>query len=133
MVSCIETDESVPTREELLAGSGDGGRSYYISSVELSQDDFSGSLILNECVTDNTWIYYPNGRYEENEGRSKCEPGDPPGLVGTWTLSEDGHELLVTIGRETTVWEVLSLTDDGHEIVRTSSNGEVVFFLERFL
>ena len=133
MVSCIDTAEAIPTREELLAGSEDDGRSYYISSVDIAQEDFTGSLVLNECVTDNTRVYYPDGRYEENEGRTKCNPNDPPGTVGTWSLSEDGRELYVTVGRETTVWEVLSITDDGHEIVRPSTDGEVIFYLERFL
>ncbi len=133
MVSCIEADEAAPTREELLAGSDTQGRSYYISAVELAQEDFSGELILNECVTDNTFVYYPNGRYEENEGRTKCDPSDPPGVVGSWIISDNGRELHVTIDRETTTWEILSITDDGHEIVRPSANGEVIFYLERFL
>lgn len=133
LVSCSEENEPVPTRTDLLAGAGVDGRSYFINSAEVDLADLNGTLILDECITDNTIIYYPNGRYEENEGRSKCDAEDLPGIVGSWTLINNESQLSVSYDNETEVWDILSINDNGHRLTRATEQGELTFVLERFL
>lgn len=131
LVSCSKEQEALPTRSALLAGDTEQGRSYFITSAEVDLVDVNGTLILLECVIDNTISYYPDGRYEENEGRSKCDSEDPPGLVGTWTFINGETQLSITLDGSEEIWEVVSITDQGHRLTKNSDNGEVTFVLER--
>ncbi|MBV6645426.1 MAG: hypothetical protein KI790_08245 [Cyclobacteriaceae bacterium] len=74
LVSCEESNFVEVPEDEPIAGSDDQGKSYFISTAEIDLEDVNGTLILDECVTDNTITYYQGGRYEENEGRTKCGP-----------------------------------------------------------
>ena len=133
LVSCSEDNETAPTRAELLAGVTEDGRSYFISSAEIDLIDLDGTLVLDECVTDNTIIYYPDGRYDENEGRTKCDAEDAPGSTGTWRFSDDEEEVIISINNETQVWTIESINDRSHRITRPTNDGELTFVLERFL
>jgi len=133
LVSCSEDEATIPTKTELLAGSTEDGRSYFISSAEIDLIDLNGTLVLDECVTDNTIIYYPEGRYDENEGPDKCDPEDPPGGIGSWRFSDDEEQIIISIYDETQVWDIESINDRSHRITRQTNDGELTFVLERFL
>ena len=134
LVSCTEEDLGrALTRADILASETDEGRSYFISSAEIDLDDVNGTLILDECVTDNTIRYFPSGRYTENEGSTTCDPNDPPGDTGSWILSPDETQLTITVFGETLVWDIISIDNNGHRVTRTDSNGQITFVFERFL
>lgn len=131
LVSCIEDNERVSTAD-LLSSVNDTGRSYYISTAEIDLADVNGILILDECVTDNTIIYYPNGRYEENEGRTKCNIDDPPGQIGSWSLINNDSQLFIQFGDVTQTWNIIDVDNNGHRLTRSTGEGEVTFVLTRF-
>lgn len=134
LVSCAEEGFSRElTRAEILAGDDDEGHSYFISSAEIDLFEINGTIILDECVTDNTIRYFPGGRYTENEGSTTCNPTDPPGDTGTWILSADETQLTITIFGETNVWNIVSIDNDGHRITRTSQDGQITYVFDRFL
>lgn len=130
---CIEEPLNVQfTTSELIAGEEEEGRSYFIHSAEISLFNLNGTLELDECVTDNTIIYYPGGRYEENEGRTKCELENPPGILGTWSVTNRETELSIVIDSDEEVWRLENVTSQGHTLTRTATDGEVTFVLKRF-
>ncbi len=133
LVSCSEEETVAPTRSELLAGNSDDGRSYFISSAEIDLADVDGTLILDECVTDNTIIYYPGGRYEENEGRTKCNVEDDPGAVGTWLMINDETQISIELNGENEIWDIQSINANSHRISRPTNDGLLTFVMERFL
>ena len=130
---CVEDPlDSHPTTSDLLAGDNLEGRSYFISSAEISLFNLNGTLKLQECVTDNTIIYYPSGRYEKNEGRTKCEIDNPPGSLGTWVVNSNETEISIIINSEEEVWRIENVTSQGHTLTRTTTDGEITFILKRF-
>lgn len=134
LVSCSEENFGRElSRADILAGESDEGRSYFISSAEVDLDDLNGTFILDECITDNTIRYFPGGRYTENEGNTTCDPNDPPGDTGTWSLSTDETQLTITIFGETLIWDIVSIDNNGHRITRTDDDGQITFVFERFL
>ncbi len=133
LVSCSEEQVDPPTKTQLLAGETEEGRSYFISSAEIDLDAVDGTLVLDECVTDNTIIYYPSGRYDENEGRDKCNPEDAPGQVGFWELINDDSQISITIDGETKIWDLESINNNSHRITTPTNDGQLTFVLERFL
>lgn len=134
LVSCSEEGfERQLSRGEILAGEDSEGRSYFISSAEIDLFEINGTIILDECVTDNTIRYFPGGRYTENEGSTTCDPLDPPGDTGTWILSNDETQLTITIFGETNVWDIVEIDNDGHRITRASQDGQITYVFERFL
>lgn len=130
-IACTEDEYTNISTTNLLAGSSSQGRSYFISSAEIDLRDVNGTLILERCVTDNTIIYYPNGRYEENEGRTKCNVNDPPGSVGTWTLLNNDTQVSIRVNGVTELWDIVSVNNSSHRLTRSTNDGEVTFVLER--
>lgn len=129
---CVEGEpQPVLTASELLAGDDPDGRSYFISSAKIDLIDINGTLQLDECVTDNTIIYYPSGRYEENEGRTKCAIEDAPGSVGNWVIANNETEMSIVIDGVEEEWRIESVTAQGHTLTRDTNDGEITFILER--
>ncbi|MCP4457511.1 MAG: hypothetical protein GY816_05710 [Cytophagales bacterium] len=132
-IGCMEVPlESRVTTSNLLAGDDIAGRSYFISSAEVSLFNLNGTLQLEECVTDNTIIYYPSSRYEENEGRTKCEIDNPPGSLGTWAVTNNETEISIVIDSDEELWKIESVTSQGHTLTRSTTDGEITFVLKRF-
>ncbi len=131
LVSCAEEENPAPAKSELLAGDSNNGRSYFISSAEIDLDAVDGTLVLDECVTDNTIIYYPSGRYDENEGRTKCNAEDPPGTSGNWTFLNDETQIVIELEGERHIWDIESINSNSHRISRATNDGQLTFVLER--
>ena len=132
-IGCVEEPlDAQFTTSELIAGEEEEGRSYFIHSAEISLFNLNGTLGLDECVTDNTIIYYPGGRYEENEGRTKCEVENPPGVLGTWLVTNRETQISIVIDGEKEVWRLDNVTGQGHTLSRTATDGKVTFVLKRF-
>ena len=124
-VACVQEDPKPDSRAELFAGSDQYGKTWQITSIDV---DF-GTVTPNSCVTDNFITYYPNGNYEINEGATKCNPNDPPGEMGTWTLSNDESQLTTTVGDSTQVWVIDETLSDAHRITSTFSDVSLTYTL----
>ena len=124
--------EQPPSRIELLAGTDTEGRSYYLASARIENiDDISGTLSLDECVTDNTTVYYRTGKYEQNEGRTKCNADDPPGFEGSWSFNDDETQLTIHVSEEIQTWDIVNLNDNSHEIKREITSGIITYVMKR--
>lgn len=111
--SCAEDpDEPYHENTRSLTGGSSFGRTWQISSIEIEL----GTVDPHSCVKDNYFTYYPDGTYEVNEGRSKCDPRDPPAWSGTWSYGRNQTELVIVIGDSTRVWELDRLTSNFHKI-----------------
>ena len=130
-IACDEIEPESISVAEQIAGTTNDGQSYMIITAEVDIEDVEGTVELDKCITDNTIIYYPDGRYEENEGRSKCKPSDPPGITGTWKLNEDESKLFISKEGETKEWDIVGVTGTQHKITRPSSQGVVTYVLDR--
>jgi hypothetical protein len=113
--ACAEDEPLIISKTELLAGTSDFGKTWSISQIDVEL----GTLIPNPCVKDNFITYYPDGRYEINEGRSKCAPTDPPSASGIWNLNQSESILTVSIGDSTQLWQ-LEFVDRNHQVISSA-------------
>lgn len=112
-------DEPRPDRTELIAGSNSFGKTWQISNIQVEL----GTITPHRCVTDNYVTYYPSGRYEVNEGATKCDPSDPPALVGTWVLDDSGETLIISIDGAFQYWNIESLSSESLNITTQFEEG----------
>ena len=112
ITSCAEDDVIAISNRTLLAGTTEFGKTWQIQDIKIEL----GTLTPHPCITDNFITYYPNGRYEVNEGLSKCDPEDPPGVAGTWEFDDFETEIIVRFGDSTQIWTINNLRDENHSI-----------------
>ncbi len=119
ITSCAETSTRPTSRADLFSGQDSFGKTWQIQSIEIEL----GTLQPNSCVTDNFITYYPNGTYEINEGATKCEPGDPPGVIGQWYLDTQEENIFIDINGNVQVWEITETQTDSHRITSNFTEG----------
>ncbi|MEO9965719.1 MAG: hypothetical protein ABJF11_08025 [Reichenbachiella sp.] len=95
-----------------FSGSNSLGKVWQLTAIEVEL----GTLIPYDCVADNNYTYFSSGRYEVNEGRSKCYENDAPGLSGEYLFSTDRNELVITIGDSVQVWQIITSNATEHKI-----------------
>jgi hypothetical protein len=122
-MSCGD-DSSAISNEEFLAGRTAEGKNWRITLIEVEL----GSIDPFPCVADNNITYFPNGRYEVNEGTTKCDPLDPPAYLGSWIL--DDRTLTITLDDSVRVWNLDIITSNRQEISSQFSDGERIYILE---
>lgn len=125
LIAGCSTPGPEPSNLELLAGSDSFGKTYQINRIELEL----GTLIPRTCVTDNFITYFPSGRYEINEGATKCDPDAQPAVTGNWSLNERTQLLTVTINDSIQFWAVESLNERSHSITSTFREGDRTYSL----
>ncbi|MEP1094181.1 MAG: hypothetical protein ABJG78_03680 [Cyclobacteriaceae bacterium] len=123
--ACVENSPEPINKSVLISGNDAFGKTYSISSIELEL----GTLQPHPCLTDNFITYFPNGNYEINEGATKCDPNDPPALVGFWEMNRDQTQLLVDIDGFTQTWNVESVNRQNHRISSLFNEGERIYSL----
>lgn len=130
-ISCdhYHHEENIITSTDLLAGRSDDGKIWRITSIEL---EGLGRIEPFECLQDNNITYYPSGRYEVNEGISKCDPEAPPAFLGSWELNRSESILTIQIEDSIAVWDITYLREDVHPISRRFYEGERTYILQRF-
>ncbi|WP_425390916.1 hypothetical protein [Ekhidna sp.] len=122
--SCYDDGPRSVTPSELIAGNDAYGRTYQIDQIEIEL----GTVQPHRCVTDNFITYYPNGTYEINEGGSKCDPGDPPGVIGTWFINQRNNQLVVEIGDSAQRWNIDEINENAHQITSSFEEGYRTYF-----
>ncbi len=126
LMSCQEQSPEPVTPADLLTGQSESGKTWRIILIEVEL----GSINPFECVSDNPITYFPNGRYEVNEGYKKCNPKDPPSYLGDWRFGLGRNQILVSLGDSTRLWNIVELD---HNIQRISSrfpDGERTYVLK---
>ena len=117
--SCYHDSPTPLSTSELIAGVDEFGKTYQVNHITIE----IGTVTPHECVTDNFITYYPNGRYEINEGATKCNPNDSPAVVGFWRIDRSETFLTVEIGDSTQVWEIESIENSSHAVTSTFREG----------
>ncbi|MEP1033173.1 hypothetical protein [Ekhidna sp.] len=107
------------SRADLFSGQDAFGKTWQIQQIEIDL----GTLLPNSCVTDNFITYYPNGTYEINEGATKCDPSDLPGIIGEWYLDSMEERLFVEIDDSIQVWDIDETQTDSHKITSSFKEG----------
>ncbi len=126
LLSCQDGDDPSLSNTELLAGTTTSGKTWRIDKIETE----IGTVDPFECVSDNNITYFPDGRYEVNEGARKCNPTDPAAFEGTWRFSSQENQISVTIGDSIRIWLIIQLEDKVHRIESDFSDGERIYVLK---
>jgi len=66
----------------------------FYDSTTLMWDDF----FLDDCLIENCWRYFENGRVTWDNGAQKCSADEPDFAEGTWVLSSDWKNLTISFG-----------------------------------
>ncbi len=127
LVQCGEDGPDITSSEDLLAGTTNTGKIWRITSIEL---EGLGTIDPFSCLEDNNITYFRGGRYEINEGTTKCDIDDPPGLLGSWDLDERQSTLTIFLPDSTVTWDVVQLRDNVHRISRLFDGGRRTYVLE---
>lgn len=122
--SCEHEYPNSRSTRELISGSNEFGKTYQVSHIEIE----IGTVTPHPCVTDNFVTYFPSGRYEVNEGATKCDPNDPPALIGSWSLNRNETLLFIEIDNEEQVWEIDFVGNVSHEITSNFREGLRTYF-----
>jgi len=125
LTSCTEDNPRPDSRVSLFAGSDANGKTWQITQIEVS----FGTVTPNPCVTDNFITYYSNGNYDINEGATKCNPNDPPGVRGTWTLDDAEETMTVAIGDSIQTWTIEETKSESHRITSQFNDGSRTYVL----
>ena len=125
LTSCYSDSSRSVRKTELIAGNDSFGKTWQIDRIQID----IGTVSPHPCVTDNFITYFPSGRYEINEGASKCGPNDPPGKQGQWFLNDDQSQLIVEVGDSTQVWRIDFLDASSHSITSQFSEGSRTYEL----
>lgn len=125
--SCYDDGTDPLTSTELLAGDTNSGKIWRITAIEL---EGLGSIDPYICLQDNNITYFRSGRYEVNEGTTKCNIDDPPGLQGSWNLSEREATITILLPDSTMTWDVELLRGDIHRITADFQGGRRTYVLE---
>lgn len=119
LIDSCSYEEPAPDRTTMIAGQDTYGKTWQINNI---QAEF-GTVTPFQCVTDNFVTYYPNGRYEINEGATKCDPSDPPAMVGTWEFDRSGDFLILIVDNVEQRWEIESLSSSSLSISTQFAEG----------
>ena len=116
--SCSKKDDD-PSNREMLTGK------YWINTSMTIDPaiNIGGTNISNlwtlmlDCEKDNLVKFDDNGVYIEDEGSTKCDPGDPQTQTGTWAFNADETVISTTMNGETfsvTLDQLSSSSFKGH-------------------
>jgi Lipocalin-like domain len=78
---------------------------------------------LKSTLRDNLTQFTADGRYVQDEGATKVNPGLPQQKSGTYTLSEDGKTLAVKLPEYERTYQVEELTANGMTLKFTEGEG----------
>lgn len=125
--ACYQHTPEPVTNQSLIAGTDAFGKTWRIVQIEVEL----GTLVPRTCLTDNFITYFPNGNYEINEGATKCNPSDPPAVVGTWEMNSSETEIFVTIGDSLQVWNLEAIDQQNQRISSEFTEGSRTYVLSR--
>lgn len=120
IITSCGTDNRDEEITQKIAGNSLVGKSWSVSNIEIDL----GTVTPKDCVSDNNFTYFESGRYEVNEGTTKCASEDPPGLVGDWFINDDNSEITIQIGDSTRIWTIIDIQSASH-MLSSSFDGDL--------
>ena len=125
IISCADSSPKPNSRSDLFSGNDSFGKTWQIQNIEIEL----GTLQPKSCVLDNFITYYPDGSYEVREGATKCDPNDPPAVVGEWYLNDEEDLLYVVIDGNPQIWDIEETQADSHRITSNFIEGDRTYTL----
>ena len=116
----VSGDSESEMNTDKIAGKSLVGKSWSVSSIEIDL----GTIIPKPCVSDNNFTYFDSGRYEVNEGTTKCSAEDPPGNVGSWFFSDDNSLVTIEVDDSVRVWSIIDIQSTVH-ILESDFDGDL--------
>lgn len=125
--SCKKDDDDSPSKTKLISG-----KNFYVKSMKIDPgvSTPAGITVTDlfpftaDCVKDNFITYNENGTFVEDEGASKCEPGDPQTINGTWEFLSDETQLMMTYD---TLYQLYNLDHLTNTILKLSFSQKADF------
>jgi len=112
LISSCGSDSTNEILTGKIAGNSLVGKSWSLSNIEIDL----GLVTPKACVADNNFTYFESGRYEVNEGATKCSAEAPPGLVGNWFIDDNDTEIIIQIGDSTRTWTIIEVENSIHRL-----------------
>ncbi len=115
-------DDAPPSKVGILVN-----KSWLVASYEIDGDD-----ALEDCMTDNTLIFFSDGTYSDEIGAIKCEE-DESDSEGTWKFKANETILsIIPAGDLESDWKILELTENKLRMSQfvTLLDAEVVVVME---
>lgn len=112
---------STPTKTEMLTA-----KKWKVVGLTVGGQDFYAQM--DACDKDDTYEYKTDGTYIEDEGATKCDPGDPQEITkDTWKFTDNETKIVAdgitaTIKEMTATKMVLEADFLGSPAVTTFSN-----------
>ena len=97
LFSCKKEDTKPVTKTDYLTSG-----TWAVTDV-VSDDDGDGTYETHDfpdfvaCYTDNIYTFHSDGKWEMNEGASKCDPGDPQSDTALWQLINNEKDIILGV------------------------------------
>lgn len=126
-ISSCKKDDDSPSKTKMISG-----KNFYVKSMKIDPPvtSVTGVTVTDlypftpDCVKDNFITYNENGTFVEDEGASKCEPGDPQTINGTWEFLSDETQLMMTYD---TLYQLYNLDHLTNSILKLSFSQKANF------
>ena len=95
--SCKKEDTKPVTKSDFLTSG-----TWAVTDV-VSDDDGDGTYETHDfpdfeaCYRDNIYTFHSDGKWEMNEGASKCDPGDPQSDTALWQLINNEKDIILGV------------------------------------
>ncbi|HZK08665.1 MAG TPA: lipocalin family protein [Bacteroidales bacterium] len=112
--SCKKDDDDSPSKTKMISG-----KKFFAKAMKIEPGvSTPGGVTITDlypflldCVKDNYTTFSENGTFIDDEGATKCEPGDPQTINGTWEFMNDETQLKQTYGNEYQIYNIVELTN----------------------
>ena len=95
-LSACKKEDTKPVTKSNFLTSG----TWIVTDV-VSDDDGDGTYETHDfpdfdpCYADNIYTFHSDGKWEMNEGASKCDPGDPQSDIALWQLINNEKDIIL--------------------------------------
>lgn len=112
--SSCKKDDDDPSNTDKITGKNFVMTAWTIDPpVDAGTGPFSDLFaLLPACTKDDITIFNADGTMIDDEGATKCDPGDPQTDEGTWSFVDNETKLSITFDNETQVMDIVELTEN---------------------
>ena len=95
--ACKKEDVKPVTKTDFLTSG-----TWIVTDV-VSDEDGDGTYETHDfpdfvpCYTDNIYTFHSDGKWEMNEGASKCDPNDPQSNTALWQLINNEKDIILGV------------------------------------
>lgn len=108
LFSCKKDDDKTSKSSFLTNNST---KEWRISKVIINGEDATDDQ--DACSFDDVQRFFSDGRFEGDEGATKCNSGDPQIYsMGEWQLVDNDTKLIISYDGESEIADIIRLTND---------------------